>query len=108
VSTHDLPTVAGVWTGRDHQADSFRPRLARLVGEPWAATAAEASVRAHRALATAPSAVVSATLEDLLLVEERPNRPGTVEDGNWSAALPVPIEDLDANETAVRVIRCIT
>jgi 4-alpha-glucanotransferase len=105
VTTHDLPTVAGVWSGADHQAASFSGRLASLVGEPWPATAVEASVRAHHRLARAPSAVVSATLEDLLAVPERPNMPGATpeEHPSWSMALPVPLEDLDATGAPVVV-----
>jgi len=55
-------------------------------------------VAAHRALAAAPSALVGATLEDALRVAERPNMPGTVDSWpNWSLALPVPLEDLEAD-----------
>jgi 4-alpha-glucanotransferase len=97
VTTHDLPTVAGVWSGTDPQAGGFRDRLARLVGEPWPTTATEASERVHRRLGRAPSAVVSATMEDLLGVPDRHNVPGTTtEHPNWSVALPTPLDDLDS------------
>ena len=59
------------------------------------APAAEVIERAHALLADAPSVVVTATLDDALAVEERPNVPGTVgEWPNWSIALPVPLEGL--------------
>jgi 4-alpha-glucanotransferase len=53
-------------------------------------------------LASAPSAIVTATLEDALAVEERPNMPGTSWASapaagrwpNWSLALPEPLERL--------------
>jgi 4-alpha-glucanotransferase len=110
ITTHDLATVAGVWSGTDPQADAFQGRLAGLVGDPWPATAAEASERAHRRLAAAPSAVVAATLEDLLEVPERPNSPGTLtsdEHPNWSRALPVPLEDLDRT-AAPAIVKALT
>ena len=51
--------------------------------------------RTHELLANAPSVVVTATLDDALAVEERPNMPGTVSEWpNWSIALPVPLEGL--------------
>ena len=61
-------------------------------------------VAAHRALARAPSALVAATLEDALGVRERPNMPGTVGSWpNWSLALPVPLETLEADPVVAAV-----
>jgi 4-alpha-glucanotransferase len=37
---------------------------------------------------------VTATLEDVLGVEERPNCPGTLDEWNWSRPLPEPLEIL--------------
>ena len=108
ITTHDLPTVAGVWSGHDHQAAEFHDRLARLVGDPWPGSAAEAATRSYAAVGAAPSAVVSATLEDLAQVEDRPNRPGTVDDENWSEALPLPLEELEAHPPALDVIASLT
>jgi 4-alpha-glucanotransferase len=78
VTTHDLPTVVGLWTGADleDQARAGRPRdggeewgmrdrLAWEAGIPTDAPSDEAVVAAHRLLAAAPCAVVTATLEDL-------------------------------------------
>jgi len=49
--------------------------------------------RTHERLAEAPSAIVTATLDDALAVTERPNMPGTVTEWpNWSIALPLPLE----------------
>jgi 4-alpha-glucanotransferase len=111
VTTHDLPTVAGVWTGSDVEdqrvagvpvaeegAAAVRRRLARVTGLPDDAPVADAVVAAHRALAASPSALVAATLEDALQVTERPNMPGTVDSWpNWSLALPEPLEQLEVD-----------
>jgi 4-alpha-glucanotransferase len=106
ISTHDLPTVAGLWTGADLSAqqrlglepdvaavEAIRSRLRALLDLPGDAPLDEVIVAAHRLLAEAASTVVTASLEDALGVLERPNMPGTT-DGwpNWSLALPVPLE----------------
>ena len=44
--------------------------------------------------------LVTATLDDALGVEERPNYPGTTDERNWSVALPVPIEELETDPRA--------
>jgi 4-alpha-glucanotransferase len=107
VSTHDLPTVTGLWTGQD-LADQQRSgltadpaateRLRRLLTER-AGVAAEAGVAdavagAYRLLAQAPSLLLAASLEDALAVPDRPNMPGTVARPNWSIPLPVPLEEV--------------
>ncbi len=117
VTTHDLPTIAGVWTGSDlgdqrtagvpaveeGMADLHR-RLERRSGASDDAPVADVVVAAHRALAAAPSALVAATLEDALGVPERPNMPGTVDTWpNWSLALPVPLEEVEADPTVAAV-----
>jgi 4-alpha-glucanotransferase len=109
VTTHDLPTVAGTWSGTDldDQVASrltpdraalalLRSRLARAAEVTPDATLDELVERLHRRLANAPPMMIAATLEDALRVEERPNMPGTVppQRDNWSLALPVPIEEL--------------
>lgn len=44
-------------------------------------------------LATSPSRIVAATLDDAIYVEERPNLPGTTDERpNWQIALPAPLE----------------
>jgi 4-alpha-glucanotransferase len=107
MTTHDLPTVAGVWSGTDDPDGKLSPRLAALVGEPWPATADQAVARAHTALHAAGSAIAAATLEDLLVVPDRPNHPGTTTERNWSVALPTPIDDLDATP-APGLLRALT
>ena len=115
LTTHDLPTVAGMWTGADeamraeagvtvHSSDeqAMRARLASIAREgglpdPEGSTLEQVNEAAHRALAAAGSDLVLATLEDALVVRERPNLPGTVDERpNWRLSLPVTIEELDA------------
>jgi 4-alpha-glucanotransferase len=86
VTTHDLPTIAGVSSGRDGDP-SFRPKLS-------GAALDDAVQRAYGALAASPCLLVAATLEDVFGVEERPNRPGTLDEWNWSRPLPEPLEEL--------------
>ncbi|GAB3347858.1 4-alpha-glucanotransferase [Modestobacter lapidis] len=120
ITTHDLPTVAGLWTGadlaeqREHgtgtDEELERGRtslLAQLDGVPEGATPAEAVEAAHRRLATAPSVLLSATLDDALAEERRPNMPGTTERPNWQLPLPVPVEELAGHpgvQTVARVL----
>lgn len=117
VTTHDLPTAAGAWTGTD-ALDQARiglsvdpAEMAGLVrhleaasGLPGGAPTEAVIVGAHRRLAAAPSVVVTATLDDALGVHERPNMPGTIDEWpNWRLALPVPLDALPQHPLARRV-----
>ena len=107
VTTHDLPTIAGVWSHDDvadqraaglpvdeDQAEQMRRRVADLAGCADDAPVEEVVVGVHRRLARAPSAVVGVTMEDALAVSQRPNMPGTdSERPNWSLALPLPLDE---------------
>lgn len=117
LTTHDLPTAAGLWTGADlaaqraigvapgdESAVAVRRRLASLAAVDGQAPLDEVIVRAHRALATAPSLLVTATLDDALAVTERPNMPGTVDEWpNWSLALPRTLDEITTDPLAVAV-----
>ncbi len=123
VTTHDLPTVAGLWSGADladqgaagitpdpDGATLLRSRLADVADVGTQATSAEVSAALNWRLAASPSALVAATLEDALGLPERPNLPGTVgaQRPNWSRALPVSIDDLGAHpgaEAAITALR---
>ncbi|MEY2398031.1 MAG: 4-alpha-glucanotransferase [Actinomycetota bacterium] len=94
VTTHDLPTIAGVWGGTDADP-AIRERLERVVGADDLSTD-EVIARVHARLGTAASRAVVVTAEDLIGVTERPNQPGTTERWNWSRRLPVPVEDVAA------------
>lgn len=114
ITTHDLFTVAGLWTGSDLEAQerlglrpngagmrAIRRKVARWAGLGDDATAGEAVVAAHRLLRAAPCRLLTATLDDALGVEERPNLPGTVHEWpNWRLALPRPIEELGRHRLA--------
>lgn len=118
VTTHDLPTIAGLWTGADLKVQhelglqpnekgthEIRKRLCSLADLAEGAEVDEVVRRTHQLLAEAPSAVVTATLEDALALEERPNMPATTNElwPNWSIALPAPLENLERN-TLVRAV----
>ncbi len=164
ITTHDLPTIAGVWTGSDlidgllaevvpndegfaeirsalaerSHAVSARPGVGDLLAPlravdrslvietvPTGSLGASADLaglsragleRRLRALrqtlsdtrlgdvpaffegllhdlASSPSRIVAATLDDAIYVEERPNLPGTTDERpNWQIALPAPLE----------------
>jgi 4-alpha-glucanotransferase len=109
VTTHDLPTVAGLWSGADLAAQralglapneaalvAVRAKVARWIGADDGTPVPEVIERAYRMLGRSPCTIVTATLDDALAVEERPNMPGT-SDGwpNWSIALPQVLEDLE-------------
>jgi 4-alpha-glucanotransferase len=114
LTTHDLPTLAGVWTGADSahlrelgqegfEAEEQRQRehVARIAGiEPQAELAAAAR-GLYAALAASPSRCLTVSLEDALGVAERPNHPGTTPDvwPNWSLALPCPLDEIERDRT---------
>lgn len=116
VTTHDLPTVAGLWTGADlaeqrrylpdRAAELERGReqlLARLEVPPGLSPSAgplQAVEAAHRSLAAAPSTLLCATLEDAVLAEQRPNMPGVPGRPNWCLRLPLTIEELVESASA--------
>jgi 4-alpha-glucanotransferase len=117
VTTHDLPTVAGLWTGADAMAQGsgglpvneaamaeLRGRLERVAGDPGAPVA-EVIVSAYAALARCPSMLVAAALDDAAAVVERPNMPGTTGERwpNWRLALPQPLDELLASPLATRL-----
>lgn len=121
VTTHDLPTVTGVWTGSDlaeqqriglepkgDAAGALRTKLARLAGVEADALPEAVVDGAYLRLARAPSMIVSAALDDALGVEERPNVPGTTDERpNWSIALPEPLEELETDERVLRVAQAL-
>jgi 4-alpha-glucanotransferase len=121
VTTHDLPTCAGMWTGADlaeqhalgldpneEGARAIREKLADWSGSPADASPADVVVNTYRLLAQAPSMILTATLDDAAVVEERPNIPGTIEERpNWSIALPVPLEELEDNPTAAAIAEAL-
>jgi 4-alpha-glucanotransferase len=111
--------VRGAWTGADladqaaaglvPDADGMallRRRLGDAAGVPPSVDVTETVLAAHRALAASPAALVVATLEDAMLVAERPNNPRAARD-NWSRALPSPIESLRRDPFVGRLVRAL-
>jgi 4-alpha-glucanotransferase len=108
VTTHDLPTIAGLWSGADLEAQralnlhpneaatlATRARLAAWLGIDDGAPVEDVIERAYQLLGQSPCLLTTATLDDALAVRERPNVPGTVEQWpNWSLALPQSLEDI--------------
>ncbi|HEY3810800.1 MAG TPA: 4-alpha-glucanotransferase [Acidimicrobiales bacterium] len=121
VSTHDLPTIAGVLSGSDLEAQRrldlhpnevalarLRAKLTRrtkLTGRARAQADTDPAgelgpedviARVHADLAEAPCILLTASLDDAVAVEERPNLPGTIDEWpNWRLALPFALEDIE-------------
>jgi 4-alpha-glucanotransferase len=108
VTTHDLPTIAGVWSGSDlatQKALDLAPNekgmrglhraLAKLTGEKADAPVKRVIVKTHAALARAPSVLVTPTLDDALAAEQRPNMPNTIDEyPSWCVPLPLELEQI--------------
>ena len=121
ITTHDLPTVVGLWSGFDLDVQKelglspneagtreIRQRVQRMTRAPASAPPAEVVARVHEALARAPSRILTATLDDAMAVEERPNMPATHDEWpNWRLALPAPIETLKTSRLAKRIARAL-
>jgi 4-alpha-glucanotransferase len=118
VTTHDLPTLAGTWSGADagDQAAASLPadrralgllrrRLARLGGLGEDAGLDAALLAVHGAIAAAPSVLALASLEDATLDPRRPNLPGTTraQRDNWSHALPLTLDQLERDALVRRL-----
>jgi 4-alpha-glucanotransferase len=97
VGTHDLPTVAGIWTRSEpeHRLHHLREKLVNLTRLPDETPPVDVAVAAYGALARGRPQIVLASLEDALGVHERPNTPGTVNSTNWRLALPEPLDQIE-------------
>ncbi|EZP74364.1 4-alpha-glucanotransferase [Sphingomonas paucimobilis] len=117
--THDTPTVAGWWTGRDIEwnralgrsgtdearRDEEREALWRAVGDgnsPPAPNDPAPVVDAALAhVASSPASLAIVPLEDLAALEEQPNMPGTVDEHpNWRRRMPAPVDQM-LNDPAI-------
>jgi 4-alpha-glucanotransferase len=117
VTTHDLPTVAGLWTGSDLDdqerlgldpnragTSAMRRRLARRLGVSTGAGTAAVIAGVYSRLARAPSLLRVVTLEDACAEPRRPNMPGTTDTWpNWSIPLPKRLEQLERDPLAARI-----
>ena len=114
MSTHDLPTVAGVLTGSDldsqHRlglepnedaASALQRKLLERTGSRPDTPVEQVVERVYGDLGQASCLILTASLDDVAAVEQRPNMPGTIDEWpNWSLALPVPLEELEQSSLA--------
>ena len=106
VGTHDLPTVAGIWTLADPEPrlHPLREKLVHLARLPDDADPVDVAVAVYEHLAHGRPRIVLASLEDALGVRERPNMPGTIDEfPNWRRALPLPIEEIESAAGVLRI-----
>ncbi|MGA9435280.1 MAG: 4-alpha-glucanotransferase [Roseobacter sp.] len=115
-ATHDTPTLAGFWEGSDiawweklgwitseDAARSMNSRMSEkrdLIGVPAPTPVPSTATQGvrdeiHSTLAGSPAALVAVQLDDILLVKEAQNLPGTVDEHpNWRRRTPLPITDI--------------
>ncbi len=118
VTTHDLPTVCGLWTGSDlakQRALGLKPnekgtqeiqeRLQEMARVSPEAPAEDVIAEAYALLSQAPSRILAAAFDDAAAVDERPNIPATNSDKNpnWCIALPLPLEELMERDLPSRI-----
>jgi 4-alpha-glucanotransferase len=121
VTTHDLATTAGLWTGYDLEEqlhlglDAEKPmrelteRHAALAGLNRDMPVEEVVDRTYRLLGQSPSLLLVATTDDALAVPERPNVPGMTVDQrpNWSLATPGGLEALEQSPLARKIAQSL-
>jgi len=98
LGTHDLPTIAGIWTRSEpeHRLHHLREKLVQLTHLPDDTSPVDVAVAVYTHLARGRPRMVLASMEDALGVHERPNVPGTVDEfPNWRLALPVTLEEIE-------------
>ncbi|MDA8169677.1 MAG: 4-alpha-glucanotransferase [Nitrospiraceae bacterium] len=133
VTTHDLPTVHGYWSGKDieskkalarypseeaYEKDIETRRKDRgliistlkkegLIADNYQMPSLmdeELMLAIHRYLARTPAMLVSASLDDLLGLEEQQNMPGTTNQyPNWMRKTPLPVEEFTKNGLGQRL-----
>ena len=106
IGTHDLPTIAGIWTRSEpeHRLHHLRDKLVSLTRLPDDTPPIDVAVDAYRRLAHGRPRIVLVSMEDALGVHERPNVPGTIDEfPNWRLALPQPLEEIEAAEGPRRI-----
>ncbi len=90
VTTHDLPTIAAVWSGTDGEPEQADRLRAVAAGD----TVADVIAAANRALLDSPARLRLMTTDDLCAATERPNHPGTIDQPNWRIRLPLPVDEI--------------
>jgi 4-alpha-glucanotransferase len=122
VSTHDLPTIAGVWSGADlneqeslgltinrESSTKLRNRLKQIANVEDSSPLPVVVTKMHEALSHAPSAVILASIDDALGVERRPNLPGTTDSdrSNWCIPLPKKLEEIKEDPMVLEIAQCL-
>jgi 4-alpha-glucanotransferase len=89
--------------------NQIRDWLAAMLSVSENASVDEVIRRTYELLGQAPSKIVSATLDDALAVEQRPNMPGATADRwpNWSLGLPKSQEELERHGLARQVAQAL-
>ena len=109
ITTHDLPTLAGIWTGADVElqrrsglkpdkvaAEKLRQKMVQVSGVDPRADLETAAVHTFEQMAATPSVIVMAMMEAACLAPERPNMPGAGgKYPNWSLAMPLSLEEIE-------------
>ena len=106
VGTHDLPTVAGIWTQSEpeRRLHHLREKLVTMTRLPDATAPVDVAVAAYTELARGRPRIVLASLEDALGASERPNVPGTTtEFPNWRLALLASLEEIETADGVNRI-----
>ncbi len=104
VTTHDLPTVSGVWTGTDGDDEMGALLRAAVDGS---SDATGAAVAVHAQVAASSCVLMLASMDDLAGCVERPNRPGTVSPENWSLRMPSSTEHILDDEPGRSILKAI-
>ncbi|HYM66313.1 MAG TPA: 4-alpha-glucanotransferase [Patescibacteria group bacterium] len=105
LTTHDLPTLAGLWNLSDPEPrlHHLRERLVAITRLTDEADRIDVAVATYSALARVRSRIVLATLDDALGVEERPNIPASTGRPNWRLALPAALEQVEQADGVLRI-----
>jgi 4-alpha-glucanotransferase len=107
LGTHDLPTIAGIWTRSEpeHRLHHLREKLVVLTKLPDETPPVDVALEVYRQLAQGRPRIVLASMEDALGVHERPNVPGTTDEfPNWRLALPLPLEEIVKADGVLRLV----
>ena len=91
VTTHDLPTIAGVLGGTDGD-ESHRLKL--LGAATNSTEVADVVEQVHTAMLRSQARLRLLTLDDLCASPERPNHPGSITDTNWCRRLPMAVDEI--------------
>ncbi|MBU2533434.1 MAG: 4-alpha-glucanotransferase, partial [Alphaproteobacteria bacterium] len=131
-ATHDLPTVAGWWTGEDladmndrgllateefQEARGARERDREALADALRAAGLDVeadtdvegfALAVHTFLARTPCRLMAVQIEDLLGLKERANQPGTLDEyPNWRMKLPVSVDEVPAIPLFGKIVRAI-